>query len=110
MHEDGVAMRPDEIRDLVGMCTADYGELYRPVHDGEEVCNVGSSGAGVNFYARVTLAPALHPSLQFVAGHVTGVFSQHSEGQNRCVAQLRLCNRLLDHVVAARVIVDGEHE
>ena len=86
MPENGVAMWPNEARDLISVGAADYRELNRFVHHGKEVRNVGSGGAGVDFHARVTLTPALHPPLQLVAGHVTGVFPQHSEGKYRCVA------------------------
>ncbi len=99
MPETGVPMWPNETRDLVSVGAADYGELNRFVHNGKEVRNVGSGGTSVDVYARVASTPALHPSLQLVAGHVTGVFSQHSEGKYRCVAQLSLSHRLLDHVI-----------
>ena len=86
MPEDGVAMWPNETRDLVSVGAADYGELNRSVHDGKEVGNVGSGGTGVDFYAWVAPPPALHLPLQLVTGHVIDVFLQHSESKNRCEA------------------------
>jgi hypothetical protein len=49
MPQDGVAVWPNETRDLVNIGAADYGKLYRSVHYGKEVCNVGSGGTGVDF-------------------------------------------------------------
>ena len=99
MPQDGMAVWPNETRDLVNIGAADYGELYRFVHYGKEVCNVGSGGTGVDFLARVAPTPALHPSIQLCVGHVPGIFSQHSDGKNRCLAQPCLLYRLLDDVV-----------
>ena len=92
-------MWPNETSDLVSIATADHGELYRSVHNGKEVGNVGSGGRSVDFYAGVAPTPALHPSVQLVTGHVARIFSQHSKGKDRCVAQLRLLHRLRDNVV-----------
>ena len=102
MPEDGVAMRPEETRDLVHIRIADHGELYRPVHNSKELGNFGSGGTRVNLYARVAPTQVLHASVQLVTGHVTGVFLQHSESEDGRVAQLRLPHRLLDDVVVVR--------
>jgi hypothetical protein len=92
-------MWPNETRDLVSIAAADYGELYRSVHNGGEVRNIIWGGCSADFYARVAPTPALHPTVQLVTGHVAEVISQLSKGKNRCVAQLRLLHRLLDNVI-----------
>jgi hypothetical protein len=86
MPEDGVAMRPEETRDLVGIGTADHDELDRSIHNGKELGNFGSGGAGVNLDARVAPTPALHPSVQLVTWYVTRLFLRHSESEDRCMA------------------------
>lgn len=96
MAKDGVAMRSKDTRDLVSVGTTDYGELDRSVHNGKEVGDFGSGSPGVNFYAGVVLAPALHPSVQLVCGHVAGLPLRNSESENRCMTQLGLSDRLLD--------------
>src|SRR5271170_2035732 len=63
MPDDGVAMWPDETRDLVGLAAADYGELYRSVQNGGEVGNIVWDGCSADLYTGVPSAPALHPTV-----------------------------------------------
>jgi len=86
MPDEGMTMRSNDTRDLVGVVDADDRKLYRGVHSGEEVGDLGPGRSSVNLNARVLSNPALHPSIQLVAGHSTGTRLQDADREDRRVA------------------------
>ena len=73
MPEDGVAMWPNETRDLICIGAADYGELYPATTHVKEVGDAGSGGESVELDAGIALLPDAHPPLYFVMRHLTEV-------------------------------------
>ena len=100
MPENGVAMGPNETRDLMDISAADHSELYPAITHIKKIGDAGSGGS-VDFHTRVALIPNLYPPVQLVSGHLTEVVSPHAESKDRGVTQLGLYHRLLDNVVVA---------
>lgn len=101
MPENGVAMWPNETRDLIDIRAADHSELYPAITYIKKIGDTGSGSPGVELHAGIVPLPELDLAVQFAIGHFTEVLSPHAEGKYRCVTQLGLSDRLLDNVVVA---------
>ena len=99
MPENGVAMWPNETRDLIDISAADYSELYPAITCIKKIGDTGSGGPGVELHAGIVPLPELDLAVQFVIGHFTEILSPRAEGKDRRVTQLGLFDRLRDNVV-----------
>ena len=77
MPEHGVAMGPNETRNLIDISAADHSEVYPAITYIKKIGDASSGSPGVELHGGIAPLPEPYPPVHFVIGHVTEVLSPH---------------------------------